>query len=865
MKGKKKHHPPLISRWLLNKLSYFNEEYSVTGDFDEIFFRKCNTTGYIKAGFWYRLQAMRSIPLFLINYIFWSLSMLKNYFKIAFRNIKRQKGYSFINISGLAIGMTCCILILLYIQYELSYDTYHEDADSVFMVVKYYPSIGGQSRIGVTPRPLAPTLKEEFPEVINASRVIPAGQTLIKYRQKVFYENFRYFVDQDFLNIFRVKFLAGDPLTALDSPRKMVITRKIAEKYFGDEDALGKVLLIGNSTEYTITGIIEDIPYNTHFRFEILASFSTLSRGYGGSSWDSNSFYTYIRLNKNSDPEVLQNKLPGIIDKYLETFIGRETTDELRIIPIKSIHLMGGRGHLMQANSDIRYIYLLIAIGVLIILIAGFNYMNLSTARAAGRAKEIGLRKVVGAKKIQLVNQYLGESVLMTVFAMFISLALAILMLPAFSAFIERKIIPDLFYSIDFLAGLFVLTVIIGITSGIYPALFISAFKPVTILKGGINTDTKKSGIVRNWMVVMQFTITIIMIICSIVIYNQLRFINKKNLGFKKDHIVVIPTRDSRIRANLNSLKTELLQSPKITGCSSHNYLPNRIVANTEVTWEGKSDNDIKMIFRNYVDYNYVNTFEMEITDGKNFSLEEHNSGELFYIVNETAVKNFGWTSPVGKRILIDSTPGTIVGVVKDFYYRKLDQKLEPLSLILEPGASSMMSVKINSNKIKETLEFIESKFKKFSPDFPFTYEFFDEVIDNVYRSEQKLGKMFRYFTFIAVFLSCLGLYGFASFATEQRRKELGIRKVLGASSSNLTLLLSREFTKWVVIANTAAWPIGYYAMNKWLQNFAYRIDVGFLTLTSASLLALIMAIFTISFQSIKAAVANPVDSLRNE
>lgn len=854
-----------LKRKLLERLLPAEVRKSGLRDFEQKFSKLSEDKGKFTACFWFWLQVFHMLPFYMNDKIIWSLTMFKNYLKTALRNIRRYKGYSIINISGLTIGITCCILILLYIQYELSYDNYHKDAGNIFLVEKYYPENAGQSKMGPTPRPLGPTLKDEFPEVSNVSRVYPAGATLIKYRGKAFYENFRYFVDQDFLNIFSVEFLAGDPSTALDSPYKMVITRKIAEKYFGDEDPLGKVLLIGNSASYTITGVIEDTPYNTHFRFEILSSFSTLNSGTGGSSWNSNSFYTYIRLDKNSDPELLQSKLPGIIDKYLKPLIGRETTDELRMIPMKDIHLSGGRGYSVQANSHIGYIYLLTAIGVLIMLIAGFNYMNLSTARAAGRAREVGIRKVVGAQKKQLVKQYLGESFLMTIIAVIISSVLSVLILPLFNTFVEKNISADMFRSFEFLAGLAAITVIVGIMSGIYPAMFISAFKPVNIIKGRLNVGAKKSGVVRNSLVVMQFTVTIIMIICSVVIHNQLRFINNKNLGFKKDHIVIVPLHDSKIRSNLNSLKNELLQSPTITGCTYHYFLPDRIIANTEVSWDGKNTEDIQMIFRNYVDYDYVTTFEMEIVDGKNFAPGSFRQGELFYIVNETAVNTFGWTAPVGKKILIDNTPGIIVGVVKDFYYRKLDHKLEPLSLILHPGASSMMSIKIKTDNMQETLKFIENKFKSFSPDFPFIYEFFDKVIDNAYKSEQKLGEMFGYFTFIAVFLSCLGLFGLASFKTEQRRKELGIRKVLGASSSNLTYLVSREFTKWVVIANTAAWPVGYYVMKKWLENFAYRTGLNVWIFILSGLTALMVALITVSYQSIKAATTNPVDCIRNE
>ncbi len=854
--------PGLVS-WLFYRFIPEGDREYFINDIQREYIERCENNGEIAAWFWFLSQFIKSIPSFFQFKLTMSAGMLLNYIKITFRNIKKQKSYSLINISGLSVGLTCCILILLYIRYELSYDTFFENSDSIYQVTKFYPEQGSKGRHSVTPGPLAPTLKSEFPEVLFSSRVYSQGSLLLKNQDKSFWEDLCYFVDQDYIDIFSIKFLSGNPERALSRPHTMIITEDTAEKYFRNENPVGKTLKINNQSEYTVTGIIENVPVNTHFRYDMLLSFKIFEDNSGVNvvGWDSNSFNSYIRVNKNTNLDNLHKKVQSLIPRYLE----KESTDQIGLLPVKSIHLMGDTHHLYQPNSDKRYLYLFAGIALTIIIIACLNYMNLSTARSAKRAKEIGMRKVSGATRKQIQNQFLGESIILILISFLFSIMISAVLLPSFGNMLDRDLSFNLLFDFKVILGFIGIVLTVGLLSGLYTAIILSSMNPVNVLKSSIHRGSKRVDVLRNTLVVLQFAMSIIMIICSVVIFDQISFMENKELGFTKDFVVTVPIRDRSVRNNSETLINELTKHSGINEAGFSYFLPNSIVANTQVDWPGKPEDQKLMIFRNWVGYNFAPTFNIEILEGTNFLKESGQGIEASYLVNESAVKEFGWESPVGMTIKVDSRPGRIIGVFKDFHYRKLDMELEPLALILTPGITSTLSINIKPDNTGATLEYIKETMKRFSPDFPFEYSFVDEIIERSYRSESRLGEIFQNFTLISILLSCMGLFGLASFTVEQRRKELGVRKVIGASSMNIVTLLSSEFTRWIVIANVFAWPVGYYAMRTWLDNFAYTINLGIIQLMLSAVIVLVIAFLTISIQTIKAARANPVDSLRYE
>ncbi len=857
---------PRFGDWILKLMARYEVNLNLRGDFDEEFSFRCETRGYIRAWLWYWTHLLRSLPVFIKDILFWRFVMIKNYLLIALRNIKRHKGYSLINIAGLSIGITTSILIMLYVQYELSFDKFHKNSNDIYRILRWDPDYISSLKWKISCWPaLAPVLKSDFPEVIKATRV-DSGNGLVNYKNKHFIEENIYFVDPDFLEIFTFPIISGNPQTALNEPFSMLITQKMAEKYFDNENPIDRILNYNNN-DFKVTGLLKNIPETSSLQFDFLISFNTKYILRGGKdrveSWNFTEGSSFIQLKNNFNPGDLEKKFPAFIEKHLGEDKS-EKKSELILQPVTRIHLYGNAVVDLETTSDIKLVYLLSAIAFCIILIACFNYMNLSAARSVKRAKEVGIRKIVGAKRVQLIRQFLGESMILTGIAILISIMLVILILPEFSLFINRKISFSINNSM--LLNLMGITFFIGIISGSYPALFLSSFNPVNVIKGRLRSGSSFSSVFRKSLVVLQFAISIIMIVSTLIIYNQLTFIKNRNLGFDKDLIVTSYIRDRNLRSNFELLKNELLKYPLVSGVSFSVDLPSSMNRWTSEFFEPQNKN-LKVRFT-YVDYNFVDFYGMEVIKGRNFSREFSSDLDQALLINETAVKELGWGEPIGKRLFSNhGNEYTIIGVLKDFHFKPLHQKIEPLvvRLIRPPWMPNYLSLKINPENIPETLLFLEDKFKEFSPDYPFEYSFFDERINNAYKSEQKLGKIFNYFALISLFIACLGLFGLASFTSEQRTKEIGIRKVVGASVSKIFVLLSKEFIKRILIANIIAWPIAYFAMNKWLQNFAYRINIGIGIFLTSGLIALVIAMLTISYQSIKAATANPVDSLRYE
>ena len=798
--------------------------------------------------------------------------MLKNYLKVILRNIKKQKGYSLINIASLTIGLSCSLMILLFIKYELGYDRYHQDAPRIYRVLREHQ--GQTAWSNSSEHPLASSLKEDFPEVVMATRVKKNDEVgMVESDSNHFYEEGLYFVDQDFLQIFTFPLLSGDPSTALQEPFSVLLTQKMARKYFGHEEPVGKILRIKEwysikKYDYIVRGVLKDIPDNSHFKFDFLISYNTLyslKRG-GKNSVETWSYYepkTYVKLAPGVDPQSLEGKFASFLKKYK----GQESeTEIMHLQPLTDIHLGGNMRFELEPNSDKRLIYLFSAIVLFILIIAALNYINLSVARSSKRAFEVGMRKVVGASKSQLVRQFLGESLVFTILALLISVGIVDLVSPLFGSLIDRDLTLNLFHNLDLLLIFFGITILTGLLSGSYPALFVSSFPAVRIIKGTVRIGSKNSAAFRNTLVVFQFVVSIVLLICTFVIHKQLNFMRNKNLGLDKEQIVTIYTMDTNLKRNPEPFKRELSTNPDIRGIAASLDLPTTIRRSTTLGWDRQGERKESEMNFTFVDDDFFSVYDIRMEKGRNFSSEFPTDKKQGVVLNEAAVAELGWDDPVGKNLHVMGQDWTVIGIVKDFHYQSLHWRIAPLVFVFYDGRGmDYFSIKVNPENIPRTLAFIEKKWKTFSPEFPCQIVFFDERIDKIYKAEQTLGERFNIFSFLALAIGCLGLFGLASFLLEQKRKEISIRKILGADSQNIVLLLAREYLKCIVLALAFAWPIGYFVMRQWLQNFVYQTGIGIEVFILSGLAAFVFAFFTVSYHSIKAAVANPVDSLRYE
>jgi len=800
--------------------------------------------------------------------------MFKNYFKVALRNLVNQKTYSIITILGLATGMMCFMLIVLYVRYELSFDTFHEKTDRIFRIVQRQPGnvYLGQDYFGVTPMPLAPTLMKEYPEVLNAALIDNQDNALLIYEDKKFYES-GLIVGEHFFDIFTFPLISGNKETALNELYSIVISQRLAQKFFGDKDPIGNTIKFVESYDVTVTGVAEDPPKNSHIQFDFLIAVKTHAASVewyrnNTDNWGNNSYYTYFELQEGYPYKELEKKFPALLTKYKEEdeHSKHEHNQKYIIQPLKKIHLYSHVNFELSQNNDIKYIYLFLSIGFLILIIACINYMNLSTARSSKRALEIGIRKVVGAQRANLVWQFLGESIFLSFLALLIAVLLFVVLLPSFNSFLERSITIDFSQNLFFLTTLLGIVLFVGIFSGSYPALFLSTFKPVKVLKG-IFISGSKNSILRNILVVGQFCISVILIAGTLVVYQQLQFVRNKKLGYNHEHVVTMRIRDGEARRNMETMKTELLKHSNIINVSCSDRLPAAISSQSTALLEGEDGEEKQLpIYIAHVDYDFLDVYEIELLFGRNFSREFSTDTSNAVIVNQTTYEQMGWGEPVGKNFSVWSVrDGQVIGVVKDFHFQSLHLKIEPAVLILRPARANYISARIRGDNISETVGFIRKTFEKYSLNHPFEYSFFDETFYRMYKAEQRLGEIFRYFSLLAIFIACLGLFGLASFMVENQRKAIGIRKVLGASTSRIVYIFSKEFSKLVLIANVIAWPVAYFAMSRWLEDFAYRISIGVWVFILSAIIAFVIALVTVGYHAVKAAVANPVDSLRYE
>ncbi len=859
---KKLNHPPVVFRWILKRFLPPYSNTSLLGDLEEEFQFICRESGMKNARRWYRWQFIKSLPSLLFHSVYWSVGMFKNYLKITLRNIGRNKAFSLINISGLAIGMACCILILLWIQDELSFDRFHRHANRLGRVIAEV-EYSGQRPWAVTEAPLAQALKEEYPDIVQSTRIQLGRNFRVRYGEKQFNETHNIFAEPVFFEMFTFPFLKGNPKTALRGKRSVVITEKMAQKYFGDDEPMGKILNFNDRIDFQVTGVLKNIPKNSHLQFDFILLFNLLEDlGQDINNWGNFNFFTYVLLEKKSSYDEVNQKISG----YLEA-INPDTNAHLFIQLVKQIHLYSDFEYdvLAANNSDYKYIFIFSSIALFVLLIACINFMNLTTARSSNRAKEVAMRKVVGAYRKNIIRQFFGESILFSMIALGFAFAFVFFFLPVFNDLSDKQLVLDFTDNIAIPLGLIGIALFTGLLSGLYPSIYLSSFQPTKILKRVFGADPKSYAF-RKVLVVAQFFLSVILIIGTTVVHNQIDYIKNRKLGFNKENLLYIPL-VGKIRQQYETVKNELLRNANILSVTASSNLPSfgRNWATGNLDWEGKNPEETIHMQGVDVDYDFFKTFGMNMKEGRsfsrNFSLDENNG----VILNETAINAMGLQSPVGKRLSIRNWQGTIIGVVQDYNFKSLHNKIEPLILVMVNRQLNYLFVRIKSQDISNTIKFLRNKWESYNLQYPFEYGFVDTLLDNLYKNEEIVKTLFNYFTFLAIFISCLGLFGLAFYLTEQRTKEIGIRKVLGASVSKIVSMLSKEFLKWVLIANILAWPVAYYFMDKWLQNFAYRTNLKIWMFLFSGVLALLIALLTVSYQAIKAARANPADSLRYE
>jgi putative ABC transport system permease protein len=801
--------------------------------------------------------------------------MLKNYFKIAFRNLWRKRAYSLINVTGLAVGMACCFLIFLYVHFELSYDRFHQKADRICRVVGDLKSNAETLRWYVTPGPLARSMKAEFPQVQQVTRFIN-GSVLIQKDNFKFQETHTIWADSSIFSVFDFPLLYGDSRTALHQPNSIVLSETAAVKYFGHSNPVGRhLLLTGRNLPGIVTGVMKDIPENSHFRADMMVSMATYTQSiqpWVEASWGDYLFSTYVLLSPEADPAVVQSKLPALVQKYEGSELkSRNTQYTLWLEPLTSIYLHSAYGAPVTGSLD--NVHILTVIGIFILLIAAVNFINLSTARSVERAKEVGIRKCAGAKSGQLIGQFLIESMLIAVVAFCVALALCHFLLPLFNQLSGKTISTGIFDSMAYPFWLLVLALGIGLLAGVYPALVLSSFKPVIVLKGHFSSGSR-GVVLRKVLVVAQYTISISLVVSTLVVYSQLNFMEHQPLGFDNDQVLVVPGSGDSLHLDF---KRNIAAIPAVEGSSLTSAVPGRTYNDQggdiwPVNMENSRGSRQRMNVAFYnADADFLPLYKIRLLAGRNFYKDTRNDSASV-IVNKTAALSLGYTESslgqlIGRRTIGegDNAAHTIIGVVDDFHFHSLKEPIQPLCIQTGQWWLQFLSIKVNTGNLPGTLSALADQWQKAIPNRPFSYFFLDEDFNSQYGSEERFGRLFIYFSALALFISSLGLLGLSAYSTLQRTREIGIRKVLGASVTGIVGLLSGDFVRLVVIASAFACPISWLAMHRWLQGFAYRttLNGGLFVLAGAG--ALLIAVVTISTQAIKAALANPVESLRSE
>jgi putative ABC transport system permease protein len=802
--------------------------------------------------------------------------MIKNYFKIALRNLWKNKAYSAINIVGLAIGIAACIMIMLFVRYEKSFDNFHTKNIYRLNEVQKFPGMVASQKVGLSMFPMGATMKMEFPEIKNFTRVRWQEKYQVTFGEKRVYLPWTYFVDSTFLQIFDYPLIKGNRATVLEKPHSAILTETTAKKLFGNEDPMGKTVThyAGDTTSFVITGIIKDVPQNSQQQFDALFSFSTVYQPWMMNNWGSNWLDTYFEMAPNTNTAALEKKFPAYLKKYMTAEDNNEGWKfyELFLLPLKEVHAGAtdiGLDYLNYQKFDKKYTNIFFIIGLIVLLIACINFMNLSTARSAERAKEVGIRKTIGALRWQLAVQFISESVILSLIALTLAIALVKLFLPYVNNLSQRHLVLPFFTDGRTFLTIISGTILVGVLAGLYPAAYLSSFLPVKVLKGSARGGNNKS-LLRNVLVVGQFSSAIFLMIATIFAVKQLNFMQAHNAGFNREQVVTVPL-DGITFKKFELVKQQLLANTLVQGVTGAQDVLGSHLDQSGISFWGDGPKRDLTSTQLIVDHDYLSMYKIQVILGKNFSTDVTENGKE-YIINEALAKELLKDNPkavtaslLGKHFGYDSL-GTIVGIAKDFNFNSLHYKIETMFMYSQKNwGFSNMSVKINGSKASEAVALIQSVWKQNYPDHPFEYQFLDDHFADVYRADTQVSSVVAVLATLAIIISCLGLFGLASYSAERRIKEVGIRKVLGASVQNITTMLSKDFLKYVLIATIIAWPLAWFAVHTWLQDYAYRINISWWIFVLAGLTACLIALVTISFQAIKAAVANPVKSLRTE
>ena len=800
----------------------------------------------------------------------YSVNMFKNYLQVAIRNLYKNKSSSFINILGLAIGLCCCLLIGIYIKNELSYDHFEKNVDRLFRVIMEYSFDGGSAskKGNFTSMKVAPTMKKKFPEVENAVRMIQYSK-VIRYKDKLMDEKKFMFVDSGVFKLFSLTLLEGNPNTVLQAPHQLVVTKSTARRYFGDQDPIGKLVLVGtDSVQYLITGMVQDYPENSQIKFDFLASFTSLDMNEEQTYWDAN-YTTYLLLKSPASANILEQKTNRFMKKEMA---GQGASIQYYLEPFKRIHLYSEYGG-FEPNNSIKYIYILEGVAVLLLIIASFTYINLNISRSVERAKEVGVRKVIGAGKGQLFWQFIGESTILCLIAVLLSFVAAYFLLPFFNSLTAKQLPVHALFSFDIIVGAIILTLLVSLLAGSYPSILLSNIIPVKVLKGSFK-NTGSGQWIRKSLIVFQFFISVLLIASTFIMQKQLNFIQNRNPGYNRDQVLVLPF-DQSMLGKLQSIKQEFRSGGNISGISACARTPIDIQSGFNMRSSMMPPNQQIAVTADRVDDEFIKTTGLHLIAGADLSEQdikdaEHPSGTsplYHFILNESAARELGWSpdQAIGKRMFLDeSRPGYVKGVVKDFNFESMHQPIKPLVLFPEARANALM-LKLKGGNIPQTIAYLESKWKTLVTDRPFEYHFLDDDFNSLYQSELRLGKVLNVFAGMAMALACLGLIGLSSYSAKQRQKEIGIRKVLGAGVRQMMGLLSVEYVKLVLIAILLASPVAWLCMNQWLQDFAYHIPIHWWIFGIAGFVVILIALLTVSLQVFKASIANPVKSLRSE
>jgi putative ABC transport system permease protein len=808
--------------------------------------------------------------------------MLKNFFINLIRNFRKQSGYVLLNVGGLAIGLTSFMFITLYVIHELSYDRFHKNYENIYSVKVVGRMAGGVLDQAVTAAPMAQAMLNDYPEVLRTTRVIEMGAWLIRFGDKKFNEDGVLFADSTFFDVFDFRLISGDPRTALVRPRSIILTEEYAGKYFGSQDPLGqKVIVEADTILYTVTGVVQNVPDNSHMKFDMLASVSTYPGQANNQNWLNHNFYTYIVVKDGTDKDVLQEKLKEMVNKYvgpqLQQFVGysiedfRKTGNDFSYVlePLKDLHLKGATQYNLEPSGSLSTVYIFAVVALLILIIAIINYVNLATARSAGRAKEVGVRKVSGANKPGLISQFLGESLIVVTLATLLAVLLVFAFTPSFNQLIGRELSVGLFDNCIGVISLILLIIIVGISAGFYPAFVLASFNPVEVLKGTLSPGSMSKKL-RGVLVVFQFTVSIVIIIGSIIVYSQLNFMTKKDLGFNKDNLIIIRRPDAFFR-QMTSFHDQVLQIPGVEKIGYSRAVPGTNFNNNAFFNDEDPEKKTYLLQQTQVSFDFPEALGVKLADGRFFS-KEFSTDSLAVMINEAAVKSLGLTDPVGKYILQPRGPGQfqkvkIIGVMKDFNITSLHKTIDPVcfTVLGVNGGDQFATVRLTGTNVNATIREIEQKWMDFTDMQPFQYDFFADTWNNLYASELKTGKIFILFSILAIFIACIGLIGLVTFVTNRRTREIGIRKTYGASINVVLRLLSKEVVYLILLSSVLAYPIAYFGSEYWLKGFADKISVSPLIYIMATIIVLIIGWISISYQTIRAANINPARALRTE